>query len=102
MNLDELTSGLRETELVYLREMHRAQLDVPIVRFVPEKRTHAYLALDRTIFHSKGGGQPSDRGVIRSPKFELTLKKFIYHNGVVVHWGKIASGTVSEGTVTWN
>jgi alanyl-tRNA synthetase len=99
MNLDELTTGSQKTELVYLREMNRAQLDTNIVRMAQEKRTQAYLILDKTIFHPKGGGQPSDRGVIRSPKFTLTLKKAIYHKARVIHWGKITSGTISEEPV---
>jgi len=100
MNLDELTAGLPKTELVYLRDMSRAQVDAKVVRLVPEKRTHAYLVLDRTIFHPKSGGQPSDRGVIRSEEFVLNIKKAIYHNGRVVHWVKVASGTPAEGSVT--
>ena len=100
MNLDELTAGLAKTELVYLRDMSRAQVDAKVVRLVQEKRTHAYLVLDKTIFHPKSGGQPSDRGVIRSEEFVLNLKKAIYHNGRVVHWVKIVSGTPAEGSVT--
>lgn len=97
MNLDELTAGLPRTNLVYLRQMQLAQANVHVLRVVPEKRTHAYLMLDGTIFHPKGGGQPSDRGVIRSGQFVLNVKKAIYHSGVVVHWGKIASGNPSTG-----
>lgn len=100
MNLDELTVGLPKTELVYLRDTSRAQADAKIVRLVPEKRTHAYLVLDRTIFHPKSGGQPSDHGVIRSQNFALNLKKAILHDGKVVHWVKIVSGTPVEGSVT--
>jgi len=99
VNLDELASGLPKTELVYLSEMNCAKLDAKIVRAVSEKRTHAYLVLDRTIFHPKGGGQPSDRGTVGSPAFSLTVKKAMDHKGVVIHWGKIISGTISEGQV---
>lgn len=100
LNLDELTTGLSRTELVYLRDMKRDRGEANVVKVVPEKRTHAYLMLDRTIFHPKGGGQPSDRGVIRSPQFEVNVKKAIYHRGVVVHWSKIVSGSPSTGSVT--
>lgn len=80
--------------------MKRERDQANVVKVVPEKRTHAYLMFDRTIFHPKGGGQPSDRGVIRSPHFEVSLKKAIYHHGVVVHWGKIISGSPCEGPVS--
>jgi alanyl-tRNA synthetase len=97
VNLEELASGLAKTELLYLRQTQLATVEVNVVRVVPEKKTHAYLILDKTIFHPKGGGQPSDHGVIRSPEYALNLKKAIYHKGVVVHWGKIMSGTPSPG-----
>jgi alanyl-tRNA synthetase len=73
------------------------QENVRVLSVVPEKRTHAYLILDRTIFHPKGGGQPSDRGMIRSPNYEVIVKKAIYYKGVVVHWGKLSSGTPTQG-----
>ena len=100
MNLDELTAGLPKTELVYLKDMTRTQLESKIIRVIPEKKTHAYVVLDRTIFHPKGGGQPSDRGSMSSPDFSSTLKKAIYHKGCVAHWVKMISGSVAEGAVT--
>lgn len=79
--------------------MKKEDGEANVVKVIPEKRTHVYLVLDRTIFHPKGGGQPSDRGIIRSPHFELSLKKAIYHHGVVVHWCKIVSGSPGIGLV---
>lgn len=100
MNLDEIVEGVPKTELVYLRDMTAPKGVSNVLKVVPEKRTHAYLVLDRTIFHPKGGGQPSDKGTIRSTECTLNLKKAIYHRGVVVHWAKIATGTPNTGAVT--
>ena len=86
--------------MVYLREMNSRLERSIVLKVVPEKRTHAYLILDRTIFHPKGGGQPSDRGSIRSAEYEMVVKKAIYHNGVVIHWGKLSRGTPMEGEAT--
>jgi alanyl-tRNA synthetase len=97
MNLNEMTSGLPKTDLLYLKEMNRGTADVNVIKVIPEKRTHAYLILDRTIFHPKGGGQPSDRGRIGSTQFSLEVKKAIFNQGVVVHWCKIANGTPLVG-----
>ena len=100
MNLDEITSGLAKTELLYLKQMELAKAEANVIKVVPEKRTHAYLLLDKTIFHPKGGGQPSDRGKMASDQFTLEIKKAIFHRGVVVHWGKIVTGTPSTGHVS--
>jgi alanyl-tRNA synthetase len=80
--------------------MQLATAKANVLKVVPEKRTHAYLVLDRTIFHPKGGGQPSDRGTITSPQFTLEVKKAIHHQGVVIHWGRIVNGTPSTGPVS--
>jgi alanyl-tRNA synthetase len=100
LNLDEMTIGVPRTELLYLRDMQLPKAEGNVVKAIPEKRTHAYLIMDKTIFHPKGGGQPSDRGEISSPQFVLEMKKAIYHRGVVVHWGKILSGAASTGPVS--
>lgn len=106
MNLAEIASELPKTGLLYMKQMELARAQANIIRVVPEKRTHAYLVLDQTIFHPKSGGQPTDRGKIVSERFALDLKKAIFHHGVVVHWVKIVSGTPSTGPVIceldWN
>ena len=95
-----MAEGQPKTELVYLRDMNRRRDDAKAIRVVPEKKSHAYFILDRTIFHPKGGGQPSDRGTIRGPDFEVTVKKAIHYRGVVLHWGKLIEGTANPGPVT--
>jgi alanyl-tRNA synthetase len=102
LNLSELTHGISRTELLYLRDMQLATAEATALRVVPEKKSHAYLVLDKTVFHPKGGGQPSDRGTISSAQFELELKKAIYHQGVVVHWCRILKGTPAIGPLTCN
>jgi alanyl-tRNA synthetase len=100
LDLDSIASGVEQTKLVYLREMQKCLDEANIMKVVPEKSTHAYLILDQTIFHPKGGGQPSDKGVIRSSEFEIDVKKAIYHQGKVIHWGKLIRGAPKTGTVT--
>ena len=100
LDLKEIALGVKRTELTYLREMDKGRDDAQIIKIIPEKRTHVYLILDRTIFHPKGGGQPSDRGTIRSTNFELNVKKTLHYQSVVVHWAKINSGEPVVGPAT--
>ena len=97
MELSAIAAGQPKTDLVYLREMEIQESQARVIKVVPEKRTHAYLILNQTIFHPKGGGQPSDRGVICSREYEVTVKKAIRYHGVVIHWGKLNRGTPTEG-----
>jgi alanyl-tRNA synthetase len=96
-----MTTGLTKTGLVYLKEMQTRQARANAVRVFPEKGSHAYLMLDKTIFHPKGGGQPSDHGTITSSGFTVSVKRAIFHSGVVVHClAKTASSRV-ETTDSW-
>jgi len=97
VELDEIVAGQPKTNLRYLRDMDIRQSQARVIKVMHEKRTHAYLILDETIFHPKGGGQPSDRGVIRSHDYEVTVKKAIHYKGVVIHWAKLNRGAPSEG-----
>jgi len=74
------------TELVFLSEMQRLELDARIVSIdTIEERTA--MILDRTVFYPQGGGQPADRGVIRgaSGTFEVADVRSI--DGRVLHFG---------------
>jgi len=97
LELNEIAVGQPRTTLRYLRDMDIRESEARVIKVVPEKRTHAYLILDETIFHPKGGGQPSDRGVIRSHDYEVTVKKAIHYKGVVIHWAKLNRGAPTEG-----
>ena len=99
LQLDEIAAGQSKTDLLYLRYMDTQESQARVTKVVLEKRTNAYLVLDRTIFHPKSGGQPSDRGIIRSDGFEVRVKKVIHHKGVVIHWVKLSRGSPFEGEV---
>ena len=100
MNLSDMAQGLPKTELLYLRQMELTTTHANILKVVPEKATQAYHILDKTIFHPKGGGQPSDRGKMASAQFTLEIKKAIPNQGVVIHWAKITRGTPTTGPVS--
>ena len=55
--------AVKPTSCVYMDDSYLQVLDVNVVKVSQEKRD-VYLLLDRTIFHPKSGGQPSDVGVI--------------------------------------
>jgi len=99
MNLDEIVQGCAATELLYLREMDLKALQATITRVLPDKGNHFYLVLDKSIFHPKGGGQPSDKGRLRGDTFEVNVKKVIDNHGVLVYWVKGVAGSPVIGLV---
>ena len=99
LNLDQIVQGCPATELLYLREMDLQAGRAKVTRVVPDKSNHFYLVLDKSIFHPKGGGQPSDTGKLSGENFQVNVKKVIDHGGVLVYWVKVLTGTPVLGEV---
>lgn len=86
---------MTDTDLVYLREMQRLELDATITQ-VAEQEGRSVVMLDRTIFYPQGGGQPSDRGTIESESGMLQVEAVRWNDGVVAHIGTL-TGSLAEG-----
>ncbi len=70
------------TEALYLSDSTLNHTSAKIVEVGKD-----YLILDQTIFYPQGGGQPSDKGVIRSKSSELHIKSVEYNGGNIKHIG---------------
>src|SRR5438093_9582414 len=70
--------------------------DSKMLRVAPGVKRHYYLVLDETIFYPKGGGQPSDKGIMAGAGFKLQVKKVMQSGSVIVHWGKLVEGTLGN------
>lgn len=105
MRLDEVTRGAQATELIYLRDSYLKVFTARIIRAQREKGK-AYLVLDKTAFHPKSGGQPTDTGIIDGPGFRVGVRKVMIIEGVTIHWGRILEGEIKKGDATgridWN
>jgi len=53
--------------------------------------------LDQTPFYAKSGGQESDAGKIVGPNGEFEIEELIKTGDMIVHLGKVTSGTIAEG-----
>jgi len=88
VDLAKFVQQIAPTTRAYLEDSYLQSTSAGLVSVVVEKNA-AYLALDRTIFHPRSGGQPSDRGTIEAPSFRLEVKRAMLQSGVVVHHGKL-------------
>jgi alanyl-tRNA synthetase len=101
MNLVDLAKFVQEippTVRAYLEDSYTQSTDCSVLRVVQEKNS-AYLALDRTIFHPRSGGQPSDVGSIEGSSFRVDVKRAMNQSGVIVHFAK-AEGKLDIGPAT--
>mgnify|MGYP001626393110 CR=1 FL=1 len=72
--LQEMTVGFPATDLLYLRDAYLRREAAKVLRVELDGK-RSYVLLDRTIFHPKGGGQPSDRGWLEWETGSATLRK---------------------------
>lgn len=75
------------TDLLYLKDMSLLSSSAQIVSVDPIAKT---VILDRTPFYPQGGGQPSDRGTLKSSftTFEVTAVKKAPGSGDILHFLK--------------
>jgi len=99
VNLQEIVEGLPPTALAYLKEPYAAEAPGVVVKVAKEQGSSYYLVLASTIFHPKGGGQPSDTGTVSGGDYTLQVKKALKSGDHVVLYGK-ASGVPVEGPCT--
>lgn len=88
---------MKPTIRVYLEDSYLKELSATLITYLCERHDRCYLVLDKTIFHPRGGGQPSDIGLIRGGELEFRVTKVLDVNGVLVHYGKVVSGKPEQG-----
>ncbi len=98
-NLAEVSAGLSPTVSVYWRDSYLTNYSSKLVKAVHDEKKFWYVVLDETIFHPKGGGQPSDKGLLLGAGFRMEVRKAMFSGTVVVHWGKILEGEPEPGHV---
>jgi alanyl-tRNA synthetase len=97
VDLAKFVQDIVPTTRAYLDDSYLQSIDANVVRFVQEK-SNAYVLLDRTIFHPRSGGQPSDVGAIEGLGFRVDVKRAMLQGGIVVHFGKV-EGKLDSGPV---
>lgn len=97
MKLEDLARGIAATALLYLDDSYLKETTCGILKVEPDDRKSAYVIADRSIFHPKSGGQPSDRGRILTDAVIFDVKKVMIAGSVVIHWGKYVQGTPYVG-----
>jgi len=83
-----------KTQLLYQEDSYVNKTVCNLLKIVPDDRKTAYLVTDRSIFHPKSGGQPSDKGCILGKDAVFDVRRVMMAAGVVIHWGKCLKGVL--------
>ncbi|HDI73709.1 MAG TPA: hypothetical protein ENF57_01720 [Candidatus Korarchaeota archaeon] len=96
MDVRKLVVGVSPTKKLYLEDpyLREAKAEVLVAR---KERRNVYIVLNRSIYHPKGGGQPTDLGFMRGEGFTVSLKKVMEVRGVLVHFGKLSGRLPGQG-----
>jgi alanyl-tRNA synthetase len=87
------------TQLLCQEDSYARAASCNILKVIPDDKKNAYVVLDKTIFHPKSGGQPSDRGKLSAAEMVFDVKRAMILTGVVVQWGKYVEGKPELGSV---
>lgn len=96
MDLSKLIAGIEPTEKLYLSNPYKKESRANVL-VSKQERKNVYVVLDKSIFHPKGGGQPTDLGLLKGDGFQIRLKKVMERKGVLVHFGKLEGRPPLEG-----
>jgi phenylalanyl-tRNA synthetase alpha chain len=96
-----------KTELVYLKDAYKKELESSILDVEVVNDDLAKLILDKTIFYVEGGGQPADKGVIIINDVNYKVKQVRLEKGEVKHYINIDSTIPKANTdcfqeIDWN
>lgn len=84
------------TQLLYLEQMHQLTCEATVTQ-VFEKDSRFVIVLDQTVFYPQGGGQPYDRGVIKTHDEQFVVEEVRFVDGEVLHIGHFMSEPFTVG-----
>ena len=99
MNLDNVILDCKENAPLYWSESYLQTNETNLTKVVFEDKKNVYLITEKTIFHPKYGGQPSDNGRVFSKDFEARIGKAMHYKGFIILSGKVVRGIPVEGEV---
>ena len=88
VDLAKFVQEVPPTNKIYLEDSYLPSLDASVLK-IAQERNNVYMVLDRTIFHPRSGGQPSDVGTIEGSGFRVDIKRAMLQSGTIVHFGKV-------------
>ncbi len=92
VKLSKIASGVKDTELLYWFNSYLRTFNAKVLKVNFEGKRNVYVVLDRTVFHPKSGGQPSDTGMLSCDEFSIQIRKIMQIQNIIIHCGKILEG----------
>lgn len=93
------------TKLLYYDDAYLREFEAEILKITKHDNRYG-VVLDRTAFYPLGGGQPADKGAIKSGHGEIRVVDVRMQKGAVVHFAdeiseQLAEGDKVKGIIDW-
>ena len=92
VNIKEWVRNFPKTVKLYLSDPYLRWAKAKVLGIVRERGPKFYVVLNESIFHPRGGGQPSDAGFIKLGESVLEVKKVLDVGGVLAHYSRLVEG----------
>lgn len=87
---------MQPTKLLYLEDFTKLESTAHVMEVLQENDRDV-VVLDGTIFYPQGGGQPYDKGTIRSGQAKFVVEEVRFTDGLVKHIGKFEVDRFNQG-----
>lgn len=85
------------TQLLCLDNMFLYETETTIKKPTTDAKGRPALVLDSTIFYPQGGGQPYDKGYIKTQNASFRVDEVRKENGEILHIGAFEAGALEKG-----
>jgi Ser-tRNA(Ala) deacylase AlaX len=95
---------VEETKLLYLDDAYLKEFDARVLDVITQD-SQSYVVLDRTLFYPRGGGQPSDMGVVECTGTTYNVTEVVKRDGRILHHldrSGLRQGDEIHGSIDWN
>ena len=92
VNIKEWVRNFPKTVKLYLSDPYLRWAKARVLGIVRERGPKFYVVLNESIFHPRGGGQPSDAGFIKLGESVLEVRKVLDVGGVLAHYSRLVEG----------
>lgn len=95
-----------KTQLLYLDNSYQREMDAQILEVQPDGAGKYKIILDKTIFYTMGGGQPTDQGTLAFPSWSGEVYLVQIKDGQLWHFVNAKSapnvGDLVHGVINWD
>ncbi|MFH1445489.1 MAG: alanine--tRNA ligase [Nanoarchaeota archaeon] len=96
------TEKLLPTERLYYQDSYKKEFDAEVMKTFKDRDGY-WIALNKTLFYSEGGGQPGDKGKLITGKKEIEILDTQKLGDITLHKSKetIKDGEKVHGVLNW-